>query len=157
MGRFSRKGTTKIKFLDTIAASSYIPTRAELDAGLDITKPVAAVDGFTLENQSIETPDMESTFDAEIPGSDKAEASTLTFYEDLVSSTLEEDLAKDTEGFIVFLRKGDVPASNSMDVFPVRVASNSAAYTVDNEAAKFMVKFTITDEPVQGAPVPAAA
>lgn len=157
MGRFSRKGTTKIKFLDTIAATTYIPTRTELDAGQDITKKIAAIDGFSVENQAIETPDMESTFDSEIPGSDKAENSTMSFYEDKDTSTLEEDLAKDTIGYLVFLRKGDVPASNSMDVFPVRVASNTPAYTVDNEAAKFMVKFSIFDEPVQGAAVPAAA
>ena len=155
MGRFSRKGVTKILFAPTIAAASYIPTRTELGTATSLTKSIAAVDGFSLENQEIETPDLESTFTAKIPGDDQAADSTLTFYEDDTSSTLEEALAKGTTGFIIILRKGDVPASKSMDVYPVRVASKSAAITVDNEAAKWMAKFSITDTPVLDAAVPA--
>jgi hypothetical protein len=156
MGRFSRKGVTKILFAETIAAASYIPTRTEITDATPLTKAIAAVDGFALENQEIETPDLESTFTSKIPGDDQAADSSLTFYEDDTSSTLEEALAKGTTGFIIILRKGDVPASKSMDVYPVRVASKSSAITVDNEAAKWMVKFSITDTPALDAPVPAA-
>nr|ACX85549.1 pCQ3_48 [Streptomyces sp. W9] len=155
MPRFSRKGITKIFFAETIAATSYIPTRTELTGATNITKQISAVEGFALENQEIETPDMESTFDSKIPGSDTAADSSITFYEDDTNSELEETLAKGTNGFIVILRKGDVPASNSMDVYPVRVASQSAAITVDNEAAKWTVRFSITDTPALNAPVPA--
>lgn len=156
MGRFSRKGVTKILFSPTIAAASYIPTRTELGAATPLTKAIAAVEGFALENQEIETPDLESTFTAKIPGDDQAADSTLTFYEDDTVSTLEETLAKGTTGFIIILRKGDLPASKSMDVYPVRVASKSSAITVDNESAKWMAKFSITDTPVLDAEVPAA-
>jgi hypothetical protein len=156
MPKFSRKGTTKILFTDTIAAPSMVPTRTELTGATKLTPTIAAIDGFSIENQEIETPTMESTFDSKIPGSDQAADSTITFYEDDVDNDMETTLAKGTEGWVIFLRKGDVPASNSMDVYPVRVASISAALTVDNEAAKFMVKFSITDPPVIGAAVPAA-
>jgi len=156
MGRFSRKGVTKILFAPTIAASTYIPTRTELSGATPLTKQISAVDGFTLENQEIETPDLESTFTAKIPGDDQAADSTLTFYEDDTSSTLEESLAKGTTGFIIILRKGDVPTSKSMDVYPVRVASQSAAITVDNEPARWMAKFSITDTPALSVEVPAA-
>ncbi|MFD3516335.1 hypothetical protein [Streptomyces sp. NPDC058657] len=156
MPRFSRKGITKILFADTIAATTYIPTRTELTGATKLTKAIAAVDGFALENQEIETPDMESTFDSKIPGSDAAADSSITFYEDDTSSTLEEALAKGTTGYIIILRKGDVPASKSMDVYPVRVASKSAAITVDNEAAKWTAKFSITDSPALDIAVPAA-
>lgn len=156
MGRFSRKGTTKILFAETIADTTYIPTRTEITDATSLTKQISAVDGFSLENQEIETPDLESTFTSKIPGDDQAADSTLTFYEDDTVSTLEEALAKGTTGFIIILRKGDVPASKSMDIYPVRVASQSAAITVDNEPARWMVKFSITDTPVIGAAVPAA-
>ncbi|PBC72244.1 MULTISPECIES: hypothetical protein [unclassified Streptomyces] len=156
MARFSRKGVTKILFAETITSTSYIPTRAEITGATKLTKAIAAVDGFSLENQEIETPDMESTFDSKIPGSDQAADSSLTFYEDDTDSDLEEALAKGTVGFIIILRKGDVPASMSMDVYPVRVASRSSEITADNEAAKWTAKFSITDTPVQGAAVPAA-
>ncbi|WP_030756544.1 hypothetical protein [Streptomyces sp. NRRL F-5135] len=156
MPRFSRKGVTKILFATTIAAPSYIPTRTELAGATKLTKALAAVDGFALENQTIETPDLESKFTAKIEGDDQAADSTLTFYEDSAADELEETLAKGTTGFIIILRKGDVPASNSMDVYPVTVASKSSTITVDNEAAKWMVKFAITDTPALDAPVPAA-
>lgn len=156
MAKFSRKGTTKILFTDTIAAPTMIPTRAEITGATKLTPSIAAIDGFSVENQEIETPTMESTFDAKIPGSDQAADSTITFYEDDTANALETELAKGTEGFVIILRKGDVPASTSMDIYPVRVASISPAYTVDNEAAKFMAKFSITEPPVIGAAVPAA-
>jgi DNA polymerase III sliding clamp (beta) subunit (PCNA family) len=157
MPRFSRKGVTKVLFADTIASADYIPTRAEITGATSLTKAIAAIDGFSLENQEITTPDLESTFNSKIPGDDEAADSSITFYEDDTSSTLEEALAKGTTGFIIFLRKGDVPASKSMDVFPVRVASRSPQITVENEAAKWVARFSITDTPALDAPVPAAA
>lgn len=156
MPRFSRQGVTKIFFADTVAAATYIPTRVEITGATNLTKQISAIEGFALENQEIETPDLESTFTSKIPGNDQAADSSLTFYEDDTTSTLEEALAKGTTGFVIILRKGDVPASKSMDVYPVRVASKSAAITVDNESAKFTVRFSITDTPALDAAVPAA-
>ncbi|WP_093803893.1 hypothetical protein [Streptomyces sp. Wb2n-11] len=154
--KYMRRGTSVFKFVPVIAASSMIPTRSELNGGSNLTEYIAGLDGWTQTNNVIETPDMADTFDSKIPGSDAADDSSMTFYEDEESATLETTLAKGTSGYVVILRKGDVPASASMDIFPVRVASQSPQYTADNEAAKFVVNFTITSRPVQGAPVPAA-
>jgi hypothetical protein len=159
MGKFSRKGVSKYYFLDTLAAGSttMLPTRTELTAGTLLNASIAAIDGFSIENQEISTPNMATKFNGKIPGDDEAADSTITFYEDETTSDIETALAAGAVGWIVILRKGDIPANTSMDVFPVRVASISAQHTVDNEAAKFMVKFSITDPPVTGAAVPAAA
>lgn len=156
--KFSRRGVSIFLFVPEIADTTNLtPTRAELDAGTNLSAAIAGISGFTLENQSIETPDMSDDFDSSIPGSDKAEDSSFTFYEDKVTAVIEELLKKGTVGNIVILRKGDVPGSKSMDVFPIRVGSQSPAYTTDNEAAKFETKFTITRRPQQGLAVPAAA
>ncbi|MFH8294966.1 hypothetical protein [Streptomyces sp. NPDC018059] len=156
--KFSRRGISIFLFVATIADQAELtPTRAELDASTNLSAAIAGISGFTLENQSIETPDMADDFDSSIPGSDKAEDSSLTFYEDKVTNAIEELLKKGTTGNIVILRKGDVPANKSMDVFPIRVGSQSPAYTTDNEAAKFETKFTITRRPKQGLAVPAAS
>lgn len=154
--KFSRRGISIFLWLPTIADEvNLTPTRAELDGGTNLSAAIANISGFTLENQSIETPDMGDDFDSSIPGSDKAEDSSLTFYEDKVTDLIEELLKKGTVGNVVILRKGDVPASKSMDAFPVRVGSQSPAFTTDNEAAKFETKFTITRRPAQGLAVPA--
>jgi hypothetical protein len=155
MARFSRKGVTKILFAKTIASATYIPTLVEITGATDYTKSIAAVDGFSIENQEIETPDMESTFVAKIPGDDSAADSSLTFYEDDTTDKIETDLAKGTTGFVLIARKGKASGTKGLDVYPVRVASNSSAVTADNEAAKLMVKFSITDRPLLNATIPA--
>ncbi|MFH8483607.1 hypothetical protein [Streptomyces sp. NPDC018055] len=154
--KYMRRGTSKFYFVPTIAAESMIPTRTELNAGTEFSEFIAAMDGWTVTNNEIETPDMADTYDSTIPGSDKADQSSFTFYEDEEDADLEETFAKGTVGFVVILRKGDKPGNNSMDVFPIRVATLSPQYTAENEAAKFMATCSITSRPLQGAPVPAA-
>jgi hypothetical protein len=152
--RFNRKGTTKIYFLPTIAATTLIPTSAEITAGTDYTQQINAVDGWSLENQPIETPDMASTFVSKIDGDDSASDSSLTFYEDSALDDIETDLAKGTSGYVVIFSKGKTTGAKGMDVFPVKVASNSKAYTADNEAAKVTVQFVITNRPAFNLTVP---
>ncbi|WJV48902.1 hypothetical protein [Streptomyces flavofungini] len=155
--RFMRRGTTLFYFLQKIAADDNVPTRAELAAAnaTDLSGTISDVEGWSLENTPIDTPDMGSTFATSIPGEDKADNSSLTFYEDKVTDTVETLLSKGVVGFIVILRKGDVPASKSLDVFPVRVGSRSASYSTGSEPAKFKVTFGITEEPTLDAAVPA--
>ncbi|MFD4397201.1 hypothetical protein [Kitasatospora sp. NPDC058478] len=155
--KYTRRGTSIFLFVPTITAQTMIPTRAELTAGTNLSAAIAEVDGWTYESQAIETPDMSDTFDSSIPGSDKAKDSGLTFYEDSSTNTLEELLKKGTAGYVVILRKGDIPQSKSMDVFPVRVGSLAPVFSADNEAAKFKVNFYVVRRPVQGASVPAAS
>ncbi|MFF9787200.1 phage tail tube protein [Streptomyces nigrescens] len=155
MARFNRKTLTRIMFLPAVASTALLPTRAEITAGTDWTDQINAVDGWSIENQPIETPDMGSTFVSKIDGDDSAADSSLTFYEDDTLDDIESDLAKGTEGFIAIFSKGDIAAAKGLDVFPVKVASNSKAYTADNEAAQITVQFVITDRPALNQTVPA--
>ncbi|MET9353610.1 hypothetical protein ABZY14_11500 [Streptomyces sp. NPDC006617] len=155
--RFMRRGTTLFYFLQKIASDDNIPTRAELGPtnATNLSDTISDVEGWSLENTPIDTPDMGSTFATTIPGEDKADNSSLTFYEDKVSDEIETLLSKGVIGFIAILRKGDVPQSKSLDVFPVRVGSRSPSYSTASEPAKFKVTFGITDEPTLDAAVPA--
>lgn len=155
MPRFNRKGVTKIQFLPTVVSTALLPTRAEITAGTDLTPAIAAIEGFSIENQPIETPDMASTFVSKISGDDSAADSSLTLYEDEIADDHETDLAKGTDGFIAIFSKGDIAAGKGLDVYPVTVASNTKAYTTDNEAAKLTVQFVITDRPALNQTVPA--
>ncbi|MFF0741518.1 hypothetical protein ACFYVL_14075 [Streptomyces sp. NPDC004111] len=153
--KYSRRGVTRVLWLKAVANEGHVPTRPELTAGTDLTNAIAAIDGWSLSNQAIETPDLGSTFESKIPGTDQADDSSLGFYEDKVSDEIEQLLKKDDTGWIVFLRKGDVAGSKSMDIFPVRIGSRSPNYSTDNEAAKFTVNFSITEKPTQDAEIPA--
>ncbi len=152
-----RRGVTKIYFLDTIAAPTNVPTRAELTGGTDLSGAVADISGWSLANSPIDTPDLGSTLTTSIPGEDKADASTLTFYEDQLSEKVETLLTKDVVGFIAILRKGDIPASKSLDIFPIRVASRAPSYSTSSDPAKFVVTFSISGEPLLDQAVPAAS
>jgi hypothetical protein len=152
--RFNRKGTTKIYYLPTIAATTLIPTSAEITAGTDWTPHIHSIDGWNLENTPIETPDMATTFVGKIDGDDSAADSSLGFYEDSVTDDVETDLAKGTTGYVVIFSKGKTAGAKGMDVFPIKVASNSKSYSTDNEAAKINVQFVITARPLQNGTVP---
>ncbi|MFE0190726.1 hypothetical protein [Streptomyces sp. NPDC058989] len=155
--RFLRRGISKIYWLKKINDPKR-PTRTEISEPnrFDLTNAVSDIEGWALENDPIETPDMGTTFNSSIPGNDKAENSSLTFYEDRHSDEIEQHLPKGAKGWVVLLRKGDIPGSRSVDVFPAQVATRAATYSTGNEAAKFKVDFTITDEPSLDAPVPEA-
>ncbi|MFJ6608234.1 phage tail tube protein [Streptomyces lydicus] len=155
MARFNRKELTRIKFLPTVTSTSLLPTRAEITAGTDYTDQITGIDGWSIENQPIETPDMGSTFVSKIGGDDQAADSSLTFYEDSTLDDIETDLAKGTTGYIAIFSKGDIASAKGLDVFPVTVVSNTKAYSTDNEAAKITVQFTITDRPALNQTVPA--
>ncbi|MEW1700928.1 hypothetical protein [Streptomyces sp. NPDC091278] len=155
--RYMRRGVSKFLFLTAIANLKAGASRAELTAGTDLSHRISDVEGFALENSAIETPDMGTDYTSSIPGEDKAENSGLTFYEDREDDSVETLLSKGVEGYVVILRKGDVPSSRSMDVFPVRVGARSASYTTAAEPAKFRVSFTVTSKPALDAVIPAAA
>jgi hypothetical protein len=151
-----RRGVTKIYFLEDITAATNIPIRQELTGGTDLSGAISDIAGWSLGNSPIDTPDLGSTLTTSIPGEDKADSSTLTFYEDQAGDTIETLLRKGAEGYIVILRKGDVPASKSMDIFPVRVASRAPAYSTGSDPAKFTVTFAVSGQPTLDAAVPTA-
>ncbi|MFG3656866.1 hypothetical protein [Streptomyces sp. NPDC047706] len=151
--RFLRRGISKILWSPDLNDPKY-PSRREITNAFGLTDAVSDIEGWALENDPIETPDMGSTFNSSIPGNDKAENSSLTFYEDRFSDAIEQQLPKGAKGYVILLRKGDLPGSRSVDVFPVQVATRAATYSTGNEAAKFKVDFTITDEPSLDRPVP---
>jgi hypothetical protein len=152
--RFMQKGTTKFHFVPAIVGVTGIPTVAEVTAGEYIGADLADVSGFNFENDPIETPDMDATFTSTIPGEDKADTSTLTFYErkGLANNPAKAAMPKGTTGFIVifpFGYAGAAPAADDeIDVWPVNVASVSRAYNAGNEASKYMITYTIVEEPI---------
>lgn len=155
MARFIRRGVSKIMFAATIADPDAV-TRAEITSATDLTPDIASVSGFMLEGSQVPTPDMGSDFDSSIPGIDSAADSSITFYEDDTTNDIETLLPKGTEGYVLLFRKGDVPASPSLDVFPSKVGSRSAQWSAGNEPAQFVVNFNITSKPSLDTDVPAA-
>ncbi len=152
--RFFPTGTTRYVWIPTIAATTLIPTRAEIDAGTDLSVDLAEVSGWTVSSDLIDTPDINKRFTSRIPGRITAEDSSLTFYEDLVGDDVRALLPRDEVGFVARMGGGDV-AGSLMDIFPVTVSSLSKNEGTDDEAARLTVEFAITAEPVEDVVIPA--
>lgn len=154
MSRFIRRGVTKVRYSPTIADRSSV-LRSEITASTDLTPHIAEITGWALEGSMVAVPDMSSTFEKSIPGTDSAADSSLSFYEDDTTDVIETLLPKGAEGNVLLMRKGDKPTTKSMDVFATKITSRSAAYSAGNDPARFDVRFSITEEPELDTTIPA--
>ena len=160
MTRFMRKGTSEYWFVPTISDIDA-PTVAEVTAGTRLTPEIAELNGLSFQNNPIPTPDMASTFAAQIAGEDSADDTNIMFYEDDTTNPILTALAKGTVGYIVVMyagvtgSNGEPAASDKCETWPCSVSSNARQHTAGNESAKYTVFFSMTSEPDQDATVAA--
>lgn len=152
MARFFRRGVSRVRFCPAVAGAS--PTRAEINAGTDLSPAIAGMSGFSLENSPISTPDLASNFDSQIDGPDAAGASSFTFYDDDTATAVRTSQAKGTAGYIVLMPYGDV-ATKRCEVWPVKSTGVNDQWGLDATAAQFQVGYAITGKPNQAGVIPA--
>lgn len=152
--RYTSRGSTKIYWVASIATRTA-PTRAELNAGTDLSPQIADSSGWSVSSEQIETPDLATRYTSTVPGSIAAEESSLTLYASKDGVDARSLMPRDAEGHIVILHGGDV-AGYKMDVYPVIVSSVSTQLQVGGgEADTVVVSYAITAEPSQGVSTPA--
>jgi len=153
--RFTDQAVTKLYYLPSIAATNLTPTRAEMNAGTDLSGEVNDITGWTVTAAQIDTPDMATLFKSSIPGSTDSPKSDITFYTSKTGVDVRTLLPRGTTGYIMFLDGGDI-VSNKAEVYPITVTANGVKRTADGKAAsKVLVEFAITRQPAQGVVVPA--
>ena len=136
--RYYPTGKRKCYFMAT-SANYLAPTRAELNAGLDLSAQIESITGFSLTAAMVNVPDMGSRFVQQIPGALESSKNDITFYQDANSIDVRQILFIGVTGFIVMLWDGDV-SGQLMDVFPVQVASTAVDPAL-NKAAMVTVDF----------------
>lgn len=151
--RYFDVGKTKVYFLPTVS-SLTAPTRAEMNAGTDLSPEVADVAGWSVKSNLIQTPDFATRFVSQIAGRIEAEDSSLTFYASSDSVDVRSLLPRDTNGFIMWLDGGDVP-THKADVYPVTVTAVSKMRSAGSDPARIQVSFSITRSPGQDVTIPA--
>ncbi|MFD9949819.1 hypothetical protein ACFWYW_55880 [Nonomuraea sp. NPDC059023] len=129
-------------------------TRAEINAGSDLSKDVADISGWMVSGQKIDTPDLNSRFVSNIPGLTSADESAITFYQGVTGSDVRTLMPRDTDGYIVWFDGGDV-AGRKCDVFPVRVLSVGKVRSMGAEAARLAIQYAVTSEPAENVTIPA--
>jgi len=150
--RYVPQSVRKIYFVAAIASQSA-PTRAEMNAGVDLTAEIGVMTGFTLASGTKPTADLSSRFTSQIPGEITAANSQIQFYASSTSADVRTVLPRDTTGFIITLWEGDVP-TQKMDVWPVKVGT-CALETGIADAAQVDVDFVITKVPSLNVTIPA--
>ena len=150
--RYIPPSVRKFYFVPTIATQAS-PTRAELNAGTDLSDEIAEVSGFTVTSAAVEVPDLSSRFTAKIPGRITADDSSVRCYASSNSNDVRSVLPRDTAGFILALWEGDVP-TQKMDVFPVKVSA-CVIQTGIEDPASIEVQMTVTKVPSQNVTIPA--
>lgn len=153
MPEFFRRGLSKIHFVPSVA-NPAAPTRAEIDAGTDLSPGIAEISGFNFANSPIMTPKLSTTFTTQILGEDTSDASSLTFYDDDTDDEMRAAVVKGTVGVLVFFPYGDVTGARA-ETWPTVSAGANDQWTMANEAAKFVASFGIREAPEQEAVVPA--
>lgn len=150
--KFFRRGVTKVYFLPAVAVLAA-PTSSEFTAGSNITAGLQSLGGFQSSNQAIDTPDADVPFTGNIPGEDRPEASSLTYYEDQLSDAIRTLLPELTIGFIVICPKGKI-ATKPAEVWPVRVSAVNRVIDFSNVAALEVIQFATTAAPEKNAVCP---
>jgi hypothetical protein len=151
--RYFNPETTKVYWCPTIA-NKAAPTRSELNAGTDVSKAIADVNGWMVASEMIDTPDMGSRFTGKIPGRISADNSSITFYADRAGIDARGVMARDATGYMVWLDGGDV-AGRKMDIYPCTVSSHGKTRSVGNDPARITIQYAITSEPAENVTIPA--
>lgn len=150
--RYFPPGIRKIYFVATIA--NYLaPTRAELNAGIDLSAEVSAMTGWSVTSATVDVPDMGSRFTSQVPGRLTSATNDFTCYTSQNSNDARSLLTRDLNGFIVLLWEGDI-VGQKMDVFPVRVMAQAMDTTVDNPGT-CVFSFAATKLPASNLAIPA--
>ncbi|MCA1571934.1 MAG: hypothetical protein LC798_16810 [Chloroflexi bacterium] len=142
-------------------ASKTAPTRAEINGAIVLATPgsaateaIADLNGWTSRNNPISTPDLNSDFDKQEPGTFSADNPTFTFYADLTGTVIRAQLAEGTVLYVMLMWAGDV-AGRKMQVWPVRVAGDNDLPSLGNEMHRFETQFAPFDAPAKNVTIPA--
>lgn len=149
--RYYRQGVSKVVFCPTVADYHAI-SRAEINAGTDLSNEVNAAAGWEVTSNTEATNALGSVFTGNVPSNTEAGASSLTMYADRTSNDVRTMLSRGVTGFIVWMDEGDV-AGQKLDVFPVQVTSAPKNRDV-TALGMITVNFATTREPAENVTIP---
>ena len=153
--RYINPGVTRIVFCASVVNIAS-PTRAEINAGQDVSRWVVGAEGWSVESTQVETPNMLETFTAKIGGKTTSPDSSLMVHADIAGADARALWPRGTAGFILWQDGGDVQ-NRRMDVFPVLVLAKPKQRDPEGGTnARMNFQFSITAEPAEDVIIPAA-
>jgi hypothetical protein len=151
--RYIHPGVTRVVY--TVSVSNInAPSRAEINAGTDLSNEVAEADGWEVSSENVDAPDLGRTFTSKVIGRTSAGEPTLSMYASTTGADVRTLLPRGTAGFILLMWGGDV-TGNKMDVYPIRVSANPKPLETGGDPARVGVSFAVTSQPAENVSVPA--
>ena len=153
--RYTSRGSTKIYWVPTVASYATAVTRAELNAGTDLSTQLMDSSGWSVSANQIDAPDMSTRFTSKIAGEITADDSSLTMYASKNGVDARALMPRDAVGFIVILFGGDIPG-NKMDVWQVSVTAVSKQISVQGkDPDTLVISYSPTAPPTENLVIPA--
>lgn len=159
MARLIPNNNTWIGFATAVAATTLVPTAAEISAAVDLTHFLVSMNASSSGN-TVPTPAFDSLFETNIPGTVQGTL-TADFYRDDTTDTAWTTLPRATSGFFIVSRFGGGGTANKpvaldvVEVWPVRVISRTMANMANNTVMTFSANCSIPVQPNEAAIVSA--
>jgi hypothetical protein len=150
--RYVRFGVTRVVFAPAVA-NILVPTRAEINAGTDLSGEVSEISGFQVTSNFVDTPDLLSSFTSKLAGRTSSDDSSITMYASSNSTDVRALLSRGTSGFLMWFDEGDTPG-RKYDVYPITVGSVAKDRSLE-DPARLVVNVAITRTPTENITVPA--
>lgn len=142
---------TKVHFVATISDGDLNPAVVEVTGGVDLTEFLTSLEASS-SGQIVPTPSFDSLFETNIPGTASA-TFNAEFYRDDTTDTAWDTLPRGTSGYFVIARFGYSGADNTpaatdtTEVWPVRVVTRAAMALANNDVQRFRVECAVPVEP----------
>jgi hypothetical protein len=149
--RYIPESVTRYYWVVTFASYNS-PTRAELDAGTDLTPEIAAVGDWAINGAAVAAPDLATLFDSQIQGKISMGTTTIDIYADLASVDARTLMPRSALGNVVKFPEGDI-AGHKMDVFPVRVLAQPKPTNMGNPSV-IQFQYVVLHTPAENVAVP---
>lgn len=149
--RYIPEGNTHFYFVAAIANYNS-PTRAELNAGTDLTPEIASTGNWGIISNSLDAADLATLFTPQISGKVTIDGPTINMYADSTSNDVRTLLPRGTVGNIVKFPEGDV-TGRKMDIFPVKALAQ-AKPTALTTPSIIALTFAVTKIPAENVTVP---
>lgn len=156
--KFFRPGITTTFVVPTVADLAAV-TVAEMATAQDISCDIADMTGLTYKNEPLETPTLCDTFIPSVPGPDKAESPTLTFYEQrdtaaqATANPLRLLFAKGERLILIVFPyglMGAAPATGDVyDAWDVQSTGTPREWDLQKTAARWMAACTALRRPAE--------
>jgi hypothetical protein len=155
MARIIPNENSYIAFLTTIAATTLVPTTAEITSGVNLTPFIISINA-SMRGNIVQTPSFDNRFETNIPGTITGTFET-DMYRDDTTDTAWTTLPRGTSGFFVISRFGGHGTlykpiiADKVEVWPVRTVARAAANLTNNTAQTFTLQCAVTQVPNEGA------